>query len=472
MLSINTPAALQSIYTSPKANVVKGDWYKMLNAAEGDWSTHSVVDKDQHNIKRRLMANAFSDNAIRGAEGYILESIKTWTDILGAPKEGSKKDEWSQGRDMTQWSTFLSFDLLSNLAFGAPLHTMSSEGKRYIPELVAGFTTFAYTVSISNLSCLAAKKYIPLFQVGYAPFVALVRPLMKTKFMDMLAGKMAQDNMRFTTFAQKTMEDRVTNDAKLRDRQDLLHYFLRAKDPLTGSTISLSSLRTEACLLIIAGSDTSAITVAALFFYLVRNPRTLAKLTAEIRSAFKDADDIKTGPKLNSLTYLRACLDETLRMNPPVGGVLTRKVLPGGLSINDLYIPGGVEVGTSAYAIHHNEEFFPEPFTFKPERWLVDENLGITPESVALAQSAFCPFSLGSRGCIGKNLAYMELSLAVARALWLYDVRGAPGDRTGEGDPRNEWGRRRRGEFQAKDRFVSSGKGPVVEFRGRAGVTG
>jgi hypothetical protein len=98
------------------------------------------------------MANAFSDNAIRGAEAYILETIKTWTDILGAPKEGSKKDEWSQGRDMTKWSTFLSFDLLSNLAFGAPLHTMSSEEKRYIPELVTGFTIFAYTVSISNLS--------------------------------------------------------------------------------------------------------------------------------------------------------------------------------------------------------------------------------------------------------------------------------------------------------------------------------
>jgi hypothetical protein len=46
MLSINTPAALQSIYTSPKANVAKGDWYKMLNAAEGDWSTHSIIDKD------------------------------------------------------------------------------------------------------------------------------------------------------------------------------------------------------------------------------------------------------------------------------------------------------------------------------------------------------------------------------------------------------------------------------------------
>lgn len=162
MLSINTRAALQSIYVSPKANVVKGDWYKVLNAAEGDWSTHSVIDKDQHSIKRRLMANAFSDNAIHGAEGYIQETIKTWTDILGTPKEGAKKDEWSQGRDMTQWSAFLSFDLLSNLAFGASLHTMSSEEKRYIPELVKGFTTFAYTVSLSNPSHPNTNKYLSI----------------------------------------------------------------------------------------------------------------------------------------------------------------------------------------------------------------------------------------------------------------------------------------------------------------------
>ena len=75
---------------------------------------------------------------------------------------------------------------------------------------------------------------------------------------------------------------------------------------------------------------------------------------------------------------------------------------------------------------------------------------------VRLAQSAFCPFSVGPRGCIGKGVAYLELSIALARVLWLYDLR-LVGGQTG-------------GEYTVKDCFVAEKSGPVVQFRRRLGV--
>lgn len=203
--------------------------------------------------------------------------------------------------------------------------------------------------------------------------------------------------------------------------------------------------------------------MAATLFYLVRHPAALAKVTAEIRSKFSDAEAIHQGPALASLTYLRACIDEAMRLSPSVGGLLPREVLPGGITIDGHVVPAGIVVGTPHYTIHHNAEYYPDPFAYRPERWLGEGD-------VALAQSAFCPFSIGPRGCIGKGLAYIEMTITLARTLWLYDVRRAVGVRDpGEGGRSREWGRHREGEFQLVDTFTSLKDGPMVEFRRREG---
>lgn len=255
------------------------------------------------------------------------------------------------------------------------------------------------------------------------------------------------------------------------DRKDFFYYLLRAKDPETGEGFSMQELWGESNLLIIAGSDTTSTAMASTIFYLVHNTRTLAKVTAEVRSAFDDVEEIVSGPTLGSCHYLRACLDEAMRLSPPVGGILPREVLEGGTVIDGHDIPAGVVVGTPTYTIHHNAAYFPAPFTYLPERWLADEKAEgiaeITAETVALARSAFCPFSLGSRGCIGKGLAYTELTTALARMLWLYDIRLAPGTSMGEGNPDLEYGRRRETEYQLTDCFTSKKNGPMVEFRER-----
>lgn len=196
----------------------------------------------------------------------------------------------------------------------------------------------------------------------------------------------------------------------------------------------------------------------------------LAKLNDEIRTAFTSVEEIRGGSKLSECRYLRACIDESLRMTPGVGGILPREVLSGGIVVENTYFPAGVDIGVPIYALQHNEAYHPQPFEYIPERWLVNENIktGLgSSENVALAKSAFCPFSLGPRGCVGKGMAYKELSIILARMIYIFDMRISPGTIAGEGNPSLgiESLRHRKREFQGLDKFVLKADGPMVEFK-------
>lgn len=290
-------------------------------------------------------------------------------------------------------------------------------------------------------------------------------PLIKTLnlhavfFRHLLTGK-----KRFNAYCNAQATER---SKAVTDRKDFFYYLLKAKDPETGQGFSMDELWSESAILTVAGSDTTSSALAATFFYLSHDPVVLKKVTDEVRSTFDAAgvDAIRSGPLLNSCTYLRACIDEALRLFPPLPGVLPREVMPGGINIDGHDIAPGTTVGVAAYAIHHNEKYFPSPYAYKPERWLVPVDSKATKESVEVAQSAFCPFSLGTRGCIGKNMAYMELMTTMARAVFLFEMKLA--STLGEGSPDLGQGRQRRNEFQAFDLFVTFKKGPLIEFQPR-----
>ena len=163
-------------------------------------------------------------------------------------------------------------------------------------------------------------------------------------------------------------------------------------------------------------------------------------------------------------------------MTPGVGGILPREVLPGGITIDGTFFPPGVDIGVPIYALQHSSEYHSQPFEYIPERWLVDDDIQPgeigSADSVARTKNAFCPFSLGPRGCVGKGMAYKELMVVVARLVFMFDMRIAEGTTAGQGDPSlgEESLRHRVGEFQGLDKFVLQADGPMVEFRLREGV--
>ena len=250
-------------------------------------------------------------------------------------------------------------------------------------------------------------------------------------------------------------------------RQDMFHFLFQAIDPDTGKKgYSPQALFAEAHLLVIAGSDTTAIILSSFFFYIVRNSRPYKKLVREIRSTFNSADEIVGGPKLSSCKYLRACVDEAMRMAPAVPSELSRTVLAGGQMIEGKLYPAGVTVGTSEWSNGRSDEY-GDPNVYRPERWIVNEEAGVTAEEVARISSYFHPFSHGWGNCPGQNLAMLELLTTIARTLYRFNVRAEPGSTLGEGRPELGWGRRDRKQFQLDDAYVSIRNGPMIQFKKR-----
>ncbi|EKG19741.1 Cytochrome P450 [Macrophomina phaseolina MS6] len=111
------------------------------------------------------------------------------------------------------------------------------------------------------------------------------------------------------------------------------------------------------------------------------------------------------------------------------------------MDIDGNFVPAGCNVGVPIYAIHHHSELYGKPFDYIPERWLED----MTPE----AQTAFNPFSMGPRSCIGRSLALRETQYVLARVLAMFEL-----ERTTPAET----------EFKLKEHVTSSQNGPFIRF--------
>lgn len=124
----------------------------------------------------------------------------------------------------------------------------------------------------------------------------------------------------------------------------------------------------------------------------------------------------------------------------PHGGFESRRqVLPGGLHIKGHLIPQDTIIGGDVYTLHHNPDIFPEPFRFRPERWAKGND--VSAERAKECEGAVFTFSCGNRSSPGKSLARMELAVTMARLIYRYDFRGAPGGTEGQGRSDMMWGR-------------------------------
>ncbi|KAL7271917.1 hypothetical protein RUND412_005300 [Rhizina undulata] len=431
---LNTKEGLKEIYGVNK-NVQKAEFYHAVAGYPQNYatSTFSTIDKEIHARKRRVLAHAFTDTALKSMEQYVLPTIERFCSIIAAGEqsidfEGGGKGGGKWRGDMSKWVNYLTFDIMGELSFGKSFEMLESEENRYIPGII-------------NKS------------VYRGLIVGTVTQLDKYRLDTWLINSINEGQNRLWKLAGRKAEERM---AMKGDRKDFFYYLLNAKNPEGENPYSMGELWAESRSLMVAGSDTTATTMAAALFYLTRNPDILAKLTTEIRTAFASASKIHLGPTIDSCQYLKAVVEETLRLSPSIPGAMPRVVLPGGLQIGTEFFPAGVHLGVSNYALHHNPLYYPSPHEFNPSRWLDEDG------KMAGDYSAFAPFSIGSRGCIGKRLAYIEIELVMARLVWGFEMKyisGGVDDRVNEGD-----------EYKLIDNLASARDGPIVEFSKREGV--
>jgi len=167
---------------------------------------------------------------------------------------------------------------------------------------------------------------------------------------------------------------------------------------------------------LIAGTDTTSSASTFLLYHLATNPQTQAKLYNEIRTAAGTGE--LTVQKLNSLKYLRACIQESLRINPIAIGA--GRLLQKPMVLSGYYIPEGELVTTHTYLAARHSTEFDEPDRFIPERWLRTERTTSCPGGHH--PFASLPFGHGPRVCIGQRFAQLELKMLISKVIQRFEL--------------------------------------------------
>ncbi|EHK45806.1 uncharacterized protein TrAtP1_012868 [Trichoderma atroviride] len=467
-LSINSAKASRDLH-NVNSNTFKADAYSSFKRFFGAEMSLTTVDHKAHAFRRRVNMTAITPAAVKEFEDQVTPHVEEFIDIIsegvGSKVEG--EHGWSSGKDMCWYVSFCIADMMGSMTFGRTWNVQRDPKYRHfvkdLPNGVAGIHLVGHMQSLffCNLHKLLFNQLI----VGVGNLMSVSRSF--------ALWRLEQTSMPF---------------------RDIWAALLASRDPKTGDAFSTEELISEASLFIIGGTDGMITATTSTLFYLTHNPRTLERLTREIREAFplspghigKKASDVEcpirfASAELQNIRYLPACIDEAMRLSPPVPSILPRVVGPGGMEVDGEYFPAGVNLGVPHYCMHHSEENFAQPLTYAPERWFPEERErglkdGSVPvsgkESVKMLPAVglsygFTPFGAGRSGCIGKHLAYQEMSIVLARLIWLFDIRLDPSSNLGEGVGDAKEGRQCRSEFQLYDRFVSSQNGPMLQFRYR-----
>ncbi|KAJ8131439.1 hypothetical protein O1611_g2188 [Lasiodiplodia mahajangana] len=272
--------------------------------------------------------------------------------------------------NMTTACNRLGIDVVGYMAFGCALKTQTEATNRLIPE------TMLHGVYLNNI---------------YHTWPSLGRLALISRWLGKKKGSV------FTQAVTKMISERTAQPVD--SKPDFYA-------TVTGDQgLHPGELWGEALFFVLAGGSTVATAICGSLFHLSWHPSVYARLASEIRETFSSGRDIQPGPTLSS--YKPFVVD---------GHV----------------VPPGTEVGVHLWAIMHNPEYFDDPFTFRPERWLLPtdgdaEETAERRKSRAQMRRAHVAFGLGDRSCAGKSMAYMEASLTIAKILWYFDFERAPG---------------------------------------------
>jgi cytochrome P450 len=190
------------------------------------------------------------------------------------------------------------------------------------------------------------------------------------------------------------------------ERDDILSLMVAARYD-DGSSMTQQQIRDELRTLLIAGHETTAITLAWALELLHRHPEVRGRLLAELDAAGDDPEE------LARLPYLVAVVDETLRLRPVVEMVARRLRRPWSFAGYDL--PVGATVAPAISIVHMREDLYPEPARFRPERMLERKP----------GPFEYLPFGGGNRRCIGAAMSHYESCVVLATALrgWTFALR-------------------------------------------------
>ncbi|KAK4445614.1 cytochrome P450 [Podospora aff. communis PSN243] len=368
----------------------KDRWYRLGRMMPGMDSVFSTLDPELRREKKRKIMPAYAGKGVDSFEDSVDRGTSSFIRAM------QKFADSGEAVDMARQTHFFSLDTLGEVAYSTPMGYLKNNrdmgnflkiNEKILPIM------------------LLLSSYDGIFGLmHYWP----LKYLMPREGDGVGAGAIM-------TYTRTLIDERYQPGAE--EKRDMLQSFIR-------NGLTKDEILQEVTLQFFAGTDTTSNTIAMLIYHVVTNPRVYKRLQKELDDATA-AGRLGTPVKdseVRQLEFLQACIRETFRLMPPITSTHFYKAAPAeGDTLCGYRVPFGTRVPTSPvmYTLGRNKSFWGDDFEqFRPERWIeADEE-----RKQAMVTRVELIFGHGQFACLGKALAWMEISKTASELLRKFDV--------------------------------------------------
>ncbi|KAH6658491.1 cytochrome P450 [Truncatella angustata] len=391
-VSVSDPESVRAIYGVQNV-FPKSAFYPLAEAIyRGKFlPTLFTTESNQYHIKlKRGAMKAFSMDVVVGLEQYADKCIGLLLERLRQVTDDGRKPI-----NPVDWMQYFAFDVLGEINFSKDLGFM--EQGTDVDNIIGAIGGILGYVSLIGQVPLVHK-----FLLGNPLLPKLLPSIEKTN--------------QVLQFSVKQVEDRIRNPIP---RKDILSTLLAThqQDP---QSLSLDEIVAITTTNVIAGSDTTAASLASVLYHLSKYPAARSRLEQEIDDAVRggQASNPISYAEAVKLPYLSAVINEAMRIHPATGFILERRVPENGITLHGVYLPENTIVGVNAWALHYNKDVFGhDVHAFRPERWIEGDE-----EAIKEMKRNMFAFGAGPRSCIGKNISILEMWKVVFELYRTFDI--------------------------------------------------
>lgn len=380
-------------------------WKNQMNNLNGD---------DWKDV-RSAFSPIFTSGKMKGMVHFILEVGKNLT------KEMDSLAVTQEEFELKKVFGKFSLDALANCAFGVNPKSFEDESGYFVKSAARMF---------QNTGMDALKMITRVIPGGHTIHKALDIGIIKPK-----------ETKFFMTVIKETIKQRRETGARRNDIVDLMIDCIKniditdANDKLdetqydkdmkmnhkNKSVLTEDTIVSTAMVLLVAGYDTTGMTLSYLSYFMSMNPDLQRRLQNEIDEAFENNNGkIPDYNTVTELPYLESCILETLRMYTPVGSILRACVKDYKVPGTNVTVKANELILIPSIGIHHDEQFYPNPKQFNPDNFSKEARQSRSPYT-------FTAFGQGPRACIGMRFALLEMKLALCELL--HNFNFLPADR-------------------------------------------
>ncbi|KAF9885993.1 hypothetical protein FE257_012171 [Aspergillus nanangensis] len=387
----NDPRSLKDIIG--RSDVYRGNFALRVIGFAGT-NVSNIRDAGEHRRKRRLMAPGFSNTVLNSQEPGIVVPIvdKLVTQLAKAAPAGAV--------NLTDYFDCATLDIIGALSFGANfgmLDKLQDHPFLHVLPSVLRWSVVAQCIPEVFRFLSNVNRYGPSW----------------------MTPKAFRGVVEFAGYHLNLRKKRDATEIDLGSRQDIISIIEAGNEKFKGKEgythLGQYEMLGEATNLVTGGGDTVATALTNTFWHLGQNPTVYKRLVSEIRNEFPTSDSVLSPKLAQKIPYLDAVLNESMRLSPVLPGPMWRRT-DNPIPVAGYIVPGNTELGAMRYNIFRNPDVFHRADEYLPQRWM-ERDGEFKNDDLEASQ----PFGLGPRTCIGRNIAWMELRLIVAKLLWHFD---------------------------------------------------